>query len=325
MMKYKTIESVTGNEYILLDKELGLKHNPGEYKISLLDGASFVTTHGNDTLRVTYPNYNHNKRNSSQDEIWIFGCSCTYGWTLNDYETYPWLMQNKLSEFRVINFGVNEYSTVQSLMQLQKALKNRPKPKYVVVAYSHLHDHHNIYQNYWKSIYQKLVGRENEPVNIPYCTVDKEGNLHFSKKIAKSSSHNSAISNYLEIKLSKFREWYYKSHLVSKGLMEEFMKICESQRIKLIVGGLDDCRLTKNMLIYCKREGISALLMSANLKSLAIDKQDPSYPNANTNIKYAERLTEFIENNEAKILKKTKKRARVRNNSLGGSRLKNAI
>jgi len=37
-------------------------------------------------------------------------------------KTFPWLLQERFPQYEVVNFGLNGYSTVQSLIQLREAL-----------------------------------------------------------------------------------------------------------------------------------------------------------------------------------------------------------
>jgi hypothetical protein len=124
------------------DSELGYKHLPGKFKVTLNGNYSFNATHLNNSLRITHPLNTYNQ-SSKKPEIWIFGCSFTYGWSLNDSETYAWLLQEKLPKYEIVNFGVNGYGTLHSLIQFKEALKQANKPKIAVIAYAGFHDRRN--------------------------------------------------------------------------------------------------------------------------------------------------------------------------------------
>lgn len=108
------------------------------------DSYSFTVTHLPDTLRVTRP-LSECHREDRREAIWVFGCSFTHGWSLNDEETYPWVLQQRLPDYQVVNFGVSGYGTLHSLMQFREALRTRDKPKAAVVAYGFLHDRRNTF------------------------------------------------------------------------------------------------------------------------------------------------------------------------------------
>ncbi|MEX2402863.1 MAG: hypothetical protein WD625_01955 [Balneolales bacterium] len=316
------------NDLFSPDPELGLKHNSGTFNVSLPGTGAFTTTHDHDAFRITGPvnGQAHNGIQKKKDEIWVFGCSVTYGWSLNDDETYPWLMQKKLPDFQVLNFGVNGFSTIQSLIQFRKALQKRRKPKYIIVAYTHLHDKRNTLVRSWRKIiesHQKAeAGIGPGATAFPCGKIDCEGNLVYERRPigykAFPLMRHSALMHCLEGMFNRMQEWSFNSHLVSRSVMEEFMKTCEQNGLKLIVAGLDDSVDTKNMLIYCKREGISSVVMPIDLQGHEHhDHRDVMLSNAVRNQKYAERLVRFIKSYEQKILKKRNKRSRAISTRIG--------
>jgi len=80
---------------------------------------------------------------SSGKEIWIFGCSFTFGWSVSDDESFPWLLQNDLPTYEVINFGTPGYGTLQGLIQLKEALEKGRTPELVVLFYARFHNERN--------------------------------------------------------------------------------------------------------------------------------------------------------------------------------------
>ncbi len=64
------------------------------------------------------------------------GCSFTFGHGLNDADTWPWLLQEKLSGFRVVNAGCMGYGTDQALLQADRYLSQSPgQVKAVVLGF----------------------------------------------------------------------------------------------------------------------------------------------------------------------------------------------
>lgn len=75
----------------------------------------------------------------NRPEIWIFGCSITFGWALDNRHTYPWLVQAALPLYRVANFGVNGYGNIQALIQLRDLIAQGRRARAVVFTYGDLH------------------------------------------------------------------------------------------------------------------------------------------------------------------------------------------
>lgn len=64
----------------------------------------------------------------------IYGCSNTFGWGLQDDETYPWLL-GAGKEYAVRNYGVSGYSLYQMLLTMERTIE-RDRPAVVVLGFS---------------------------------------------------------------------------------------------------------------------------------------------------------------------------------------------
>jgi hypothetical protein len=61
------------------------------------------------------------------------GCSFTFGHGVNDQDTWPWLLQEKLPTYEVINVGVMAYGTDQALMAAERQVLSSPHHTTAVV------------------------------------------------------------------------------------------------------------------------------------------------------------------------------------------------
>jgi hypothetical protein len=131
------------------DAQLGYVSAPGTHDITLISSGgtrSFRAVIGADGYRVT-------TRQGSPDavgkDVWIFGCSFTWGWGVNDDETYPWLIQERFRAFRVRNLGGNAYGNVHALVQLRDLLETGARPAVAVFAYNSFQLPRNIAAPEW--------------------------------------------------------------------------------------------------------------------------------------------------------------------------------
>jgi hypothetical protein len=108
--------------YFAKHPTLGYVNLPGEFRITTVGPYTFKVTHLDNGTRITHARDDSNLAN--KNEIWIFGCSFTHGWRLNDEETFPWLVQRDLRDYEIFNFGVDGYSTVQSLIKFKESLQS---------------------------------------------------------------------------------------------------------------------------------------------------------------------------------------------------------
>ncbi len=79
-------------------------------------------------------------------EVWIFGCSFTWGYPLNNRDTYPWLVQQQLPTHRVRNYGVHGVGNLRALRQMRELLEERSvtPPPVAVFGYASFHKARNI-------------------------------------------------------------------------------------------------------------------------------------------------------------------------------------
>jgi hypothetical protein len=114
---------------------LGYAVLPGRYRVQEELGNQ---THGFD---LTITEHGHRAAayapNHSAKRILMAGDSSMFGWGLDDEETMPWLVQARLPDYQVLNLSLTSYSTVQTLLQLQR-LDPKVGPDDVVVIEYHL-------------------------------------------------------------------------------------------------------------------------------------------------------------------------------------------
>ncbi|MFP4502657.1 MAG: hypothetical protein ACLFTT_16810 [Candidatus Hydrogenedentota bacterium] len=166
---YNPFVGQEGERIVRDDPYLGYTHRPGRMVV-----AGKVMTHLDNTLRITQPLEAY-ARAADRPEVWLFGCSITHGYGLNDDETFAWQLQKKLPEFEIVNFGVEGYSTVQSLLQLERALKERGRPEAATLIYGKFHDERSILSRNWWKDNMKLW--DYVASSQPCARLDDEGRL----------------------------------------------------------------------------------------------------------------------------------------------------
>lgn len=171
-----TFEIDQGDSFFQPDDVLGYKGRPGVFNLTLSDSLNVRVTHNEDGYRITStPDDTLEKFG----EVWIFGCSFTHGYGVNDDENYPWMLQEAFPYYRVRNFGMDGYGTYHSLLQLESMdslWKHRVlMPRLIILAYGGFHDQRNVNNRYWK---KALSGRDiAEGIAFPQLRYDDAGNL----------------------------------------------------------------------------------------------------------------------------------------------------
>lgn len=277
---------------------LGFAHFPGGFTITLDSGLRFQVTHGDDGLRVTRPE-GSSLASVAPKEMWIFGCSFTYGLCLNDAETYPWLLQERFPNFEVVNFGVGGYGTIQSLIQLQETLaEGRKPPAVLIVAYASLHDMRNSYYRIWRKglIPHVDLGE----IFFPLASLDQEGNLQYAYvKLGYTPlpfMDRFAFIHRLEAAYNNWEERSLKGQQVSKSILREISRICRDRKIVPVVAGLTGNQKTAEVLQYCRSQGMFATDISLDFTRPENNfLPHDGHPNAKANREYARRLGDYLQ------------------------------
>ena len=281
-----------GGKFFIAHPTLGYSHIPGKFIVTLGSGYSFHVTHLPNTQRVTRAGEN-GKAPIHEGEIWIFGCSFTHGWSVNDDETYPWLLQERFPEYRLVNFGVSGYGTIHSLLQFRDALKTTT-PGVAVLAYADFHDLRNTFSRARRkavSPYNKLG-----PLVQPYARVDDDGRLQYSIADVDYSEfpmmRHSALAHFIETKYNQFEPIWHRSRAVSEALVEEMARLAEKHGVKFVVANISGGH---EMLDFAEKNGIASIDISVDL-GLPENTNRPhdSHPSAIAHQKYADGLERFL-------------------------------
>ena len=283
---------VPGGQLFTSDPVLGYRHLPGQFSVRLPDGYTFGVTHLPNSLRITRPLASYAVAENRKPELWIFGCSFTHGWSLNDEETFPWLLQERLPEREIVNFGVSGYGTVQSLLQFRAALV-ASTPEIAVLAYADFHDVRNTFLRTRRK--EAAPWNRLGPLIQPYARLTPAGELQFDlAKVVYTEvplMDRSALINFLETTYNDLEERYHDSHAVSEALVVDMARIAREHGVRFIVAGISRAPATSRMLDFARAQGIDAI-------DIAVDPSDVSYtnlphdphPNARANRHYADRL-----------------------------------
>jgi hypothetical protein len=291
------IQVEPGGKFFAPHPTLGYAHLPGAFKITLPTGYTFTVTHGADTLRLTEPPAT-TAAAGNRPEIWIFGCSITHAWAVNDADAYPWLLQEQLPQYRVVNFGVDGYSNVQGLVQLEESLAQGRVPQVVIAAYGSLHDTRNICSR----LYRKAVIPHNRlgELLLPCGRLDNHGNLQIIRIQLGYEPLPfmgwSAFIHRLEQVYLKNEGKFRHSREVSRAILLRMAGLCRDRGITFVAAGVKDDRPTREMLAFLRKHGILAVDVAVDLNLPQYNNRPhDGHPSPRAHRLYADKLAQFLQ------------------------------
>ena len=180
---------------------------------------------------------------TGKKEILFIGGSITQGWAVDDKETFPWLLQEKLKEFKVNNFGVGGYGGFQSMLLLEKIFEKKKNVKYVVYGFIPHHEVRNIATGSWMHLLARFSNRG--IAELPYASLDKNNKLIKNKPIKYINlpwREKSALIAKVEKKIMKIRSFKrsFSTTKISHEIILEMKKISESNDSVFMLVFLDD-------------------------------------------------------------------------------------
>ncbi len=292
------IEVNPGDKFFQRDSLLGYKHLVGEYNVTIKNKLAFTTTHGANTLRITSPQTD--TIDLTKPEIWIFGCSFTYGWSINDAETYAWRLQSQLPDYRVINWGVGGYGTIHFLYQLENALKSLKKPKLVIVNHADFHFERNVfsYNRQFNTSQYSSLGR----LNQPYANLSDSGGLIPKRSkgeyVPWNLSKISAMVFFTERRYENFLDGglHSESREIARLIFDRIVNLCNDNDVKLLITNVgQNEKFIKN---YSFKNEIPYVDISVNVEDNKYNNQpNDKHPNAEANRVYAEKLYTYLSQN----------------------------
>jgi hypothetical protein len=271
---------------------LGYAHRPGAFTVR--EGAlAFRMTHGPDALRITHPP----RPGPAGPGLWIFGCSFTHGWSVDDEETYPWLVQEAFPRAEVVNFGVSGYGTLQAWIQLEEALAVRPPPAAAVVAYGSFHDDRNTFARERRKII--VPWNRLGPLSQPAARLDRSGALRVGLEPFTfrevPGMRSLALAHLLERAFSRAESRWLRGPEVTRALLDRFAARASEAGVRFVLAGVYADAATRETLAWNEARGRLGVDLAVDVDDRRFNNLpwDP-HPSASAHRVYAGRLARFL-------------------------------
>lgn len=282
------------------DSTYGFALNSGSYVVTLNDSLVWDCTVDEDRRRVIAFS-----SDSTSSTLFMAGDSYSFGWGIDDELSYPYRIQQAFPNKEVINATCPGYGTLQALLQL-RAFEDFPET--VVVNYCSFHDDRNALtpffrHNLWlgfgeaaddvKLTYSKsrfpMALLDNQELTLEHC----DWQDIYSELPLRTWS---ATSNAIQTTYEGIRGRRLHPHEVSEAIVQEISRLCDSHEARLIVCGITDDELTRDMMSYCNKLGLQTCYMGIDLKNPEFHNAPyDTHPNAKAHAHFARMLGEVLE------------------------------
>jgi hypothetical protein len=245
------------------DPVTGYSNVPGEHEVSLVGKSGtlkFRAVINADGYRTTSP---HPESHAGQPELWIFGCSYTWGFGLNNEDSFPWLIQSEMPDVCVRNLAGHGYGNVQALLQLKDAIDKGVKlPVVAVFSYNPFHRDRNvalpswlldIWSNQRQLVELKGISPDMGNRQIARASLNAEGNFEVSLVPLRPDvlARESDPDPYYRLKMTQI-------------IFYRLLQLCHAHNITPVIalqsGDPDD-----EVFLYARQLGYTAVNMSLNL------------------------------------------------------------
>ena len=298
------------------EKAFGLRDSLGIYLKPFqmqkkINGYNYTFSHTSFGTRTTF------KVDSvDMPAIALFGCSYTYGVSLDDKDTYPYIADSMMADYNIINYGVPGTGQVHHLIKMEQTLRNdsTKKVKIIVLNYLSFHNERNCagsnyairnlndvclgYKNTWPEAYLYMkelslpfVKCEGGKCQINYIKyknlIDYE--LPFIRQSALCNTLSNSFYN-LTTKKNELKITIY--------LLEQIKKICDVHQVKLYISFMEPVEKIKDILAYTETQKIETIPLTIDFNDTSNYNYpiDPTHLSPKANRVLAFKLSEFFKN-----------------------------
>jgi hypothetical protein len=287
------------NMCLKASSNLGFALGEGVYNVSMNGAPTYTATHLNGK-RITRTD----TANDSLLDVFIMGCSYTYGMGVTDTLSFPYLLQSHFNQLDIQNFGVPGYGSVQSYLQLKKEVDSGNIPDLVIVNFC---DFHHIRNSLTPEYRNSLVLGYNRSNKEVASELSKSKFPYIENGQIKLVQYDNLYSNW--VGRETFSAVNYFQTIsddnvtlkidIEQNSLEIFLwmqEICIQNNIQFAVAGLTKNKKTFSFIDRLNKSDIHAIDITLDLRRKKFNQMPhDSHPNAKAHDAYAKKIIPKIE------------------------------
>jgi hypothetical protein len=253
----------------------------------------------------------------SGPQIVTTGCSFTFGMHLDDEDSWPWLLQERLPDYHVVNVAANGYGTDQALLAAERQASRSPgEVRTVVLGFGDFQIERNRSPQSWLGMiypFGKPLFVQNG-ANAEYKRLVKFWS--FGSAIDRIADHSTVFSraaNLFYDRVIDRIEWHDGARKLTASLITDFGRRFQTRGINLVVVILPylgdqspQSKKDRNIIVAQLRgAGISTLVLDfPRLADGQLERDRFTtgfHPNREYNLLLAAQLTQFLSGTRTEI------------------------
>ncbi|NVK64962.1 MAG: hypothetical protein HWE22_10265 [Flavobacteriales bacterium] len=278
--------------------DLGFSLGEGVYSVSMNGAPAYTATHI-DGQRIT----GNSAKADSLPDVFVMGCSFTYGMGVDDSLSFPYQLQQAFSNVDIRNFGVPGFGSVQSYLQLKEEIATGNIPEMVVVNFCDFHHERNSLTPRYRNSLVLGYQRSNEAASkalkksgFPYIENDTIKTVDYDKLYSNWPGRETfATVHYFQSMSDKSKESNINLVENSLSIFQKIKALCEKHEVHLIVTGLTKNKDTQQFLRQLRSEGFQTVDISLNLENKKYNQLPyDTHPNGRAHTYFAKKLTPVL-------------------------------
>lgn len=268
------------------DPSLGFSLGRGTFAVSVRDDLRFRATHSAFGHRITA----YDEVPLDEDDrpyVLVTGGSFTYGYGVDDHESYPFLLQATDDRRRIVNAAAPGHGTVQAILQLDEALGKGRRPSVVIVNYLRYHDARNVLApSYAQLIRDVFLDEDGAAGALPTSVAEAARQARFPALVDGRIVHvpvarlhvnypgrtSLASVNLIQLAVDARAEAALPERAATRQALTMLDERCRKHGIRLIVGLLDDSEEAASVADHSRALGLDVV-------DLSVDYDDDRYTN----------------------------------------------
>lgn len=220
-----------------------------------------------------------------------------FGTALNDNETMAWILQEKLDDYKVVNYGIGSRGLITFYKYLENALKENKKPTLAVFNFGSFQFFRSLdlpVKISWLQTGHFVDVNENGDFVVNFIKESRKKSL-FMRGLSKMSQKsllfnwvNNRVINYLNENIKS------KELEITSWILDKIVNLCRENNIQLLFTDIG-WEKSKFLYDYTKQNKVDYLYLGVrnDTKEYNLLPYD-GHPNAKCNVIYTKKLHQYL-------------------------------